>query len=285
MTRRRASRAPLLVLLGACSTSSSASSSAPIADASIAQLPDSAAAPAACNVGPVPPSVRAYFSLAPFYEKHTNVDAFPIVSSGKVPDAALCAARDVVTKMLAFRPELVARLAEKKIRLAIMAESELTTDIPEHSDLTPKDYWDQRARGLGATLDRPAVSAAEENVRCYPTDRYRGESILVHEFAHAVFDIAIAPYEPAMGPRLQAAYDAAMKAGRFARTYAAENPKEYWAEGVQDWFDTNLHASPPNGVHNEVHTRAQLLAYDPELAAIARDVFGDGDWRYACPSQ
>lgn len=279
-------RAALLGLLVACSTSTTPSA-APDAGATSAAQADAGGpdAETACSVGPVPASVRTDFSLAPFYEKHTNVGPLPIVASRKVPDAALCAARDVVTKMLAFRPELALRLAEKKIRLAIMAESELTTDIPEHSDLTPKDYWDQRARGLGATLDRPAVSAAEENVLCYASDRYRGESILVHEFGHAVFDIAVDLYEPAMGPRLQAAYDAAMKAGRFAKTYAAENPKEYWAEGVQDWFDTNLSATPPNGIHNEIHTRSQLLAYDPDLAAIVRDVFGDAAWRYACPSK
>jgi hypothetical protein len=278
-------RPALLGLLVACSTSETPRAAADAA-APAAQVDADAAAPeTACSVGPVPASVRTGFALDPFYEKHTSVGALPIVASRKVPDAALCAARDVVTKMLAFRPELAGRLAEKKIRLALMAESELTTDIPEHSDLTPKDYWDQRARGLGATLERPAVSAAEENVLCYASDRYRGESILVHEFGHAVFDMAIDLYQPTMGPRLQAAYDAAMKAGRFAKTYAAENPKEYWAEGVQDWFDTNLSATPPDGIHNEIHTRAQLLAYDPDLAAIVRDVFGDAAWRYACPSK
>jgi hypothetical protein len=139
-----------------------------------------------------------------------------------------------------------------------------------------------RARGLGATLDRPAVSAAEENVLCYSSDRYRGESILVHEFSHAIFNIGIELHEPAMNNRLQAAYEAAIAAGKFTNTYAATNRDEYWAEGAQDWFDTNIIAIPSNGIHNEIHTREQLLAYDAQLAALLAEVFGDGPWRYRC---
>lgn len=245
-----------------------------------APAPDAATA---CTVGAVPDEIRIALSLSPFYEKHVAAGAISVVSSPRVPDEALCTARAVVLEMVAERPELLDRLAEKKIRLAIMAEGEVTTDIPEHSDLTPKDDWDQRARGLGATLARPAVSAAEENVLCRPTDRYRGESILVHELAHAIFDIAVALYEPEMAKRLEAAFEDAKASGRFANTYAITNTQEYWAEGVQDWFDANIEKIPADGTHNEIDTRAELVAYDPALAGLIREVFGDRPWRYACP--
>lgn len=246
---------------------------------------DDAGGTGACTVSAVPANVRTSFSLAPFYTKYVGVSGFPIVASSKVPDAALCTAHDVVVKMLAFRPEIFGRMAEKKIRLAVMAQTELTTDIPEHSDLTPKEYWDQRARGLGATLARPAVSCAEENVLCYGDDVYKGESILVHEFAHAIFMMGVALFEPTMQTRLDQAYADAMSAGRFANTYAAENADEYFAEGVQDWFDTNITVDPPNGIHGPIHTRAQLKAYDPALATLIAEIFGDTAWRYACPAK
>lgn len=51
-----------------------------------------------------------------------------------------------------------------------MAQDEMTTDVPEHCDLRPKDYWDRRARRLGATDARPAVSCGEENLLCLPGD-------------------------------------------------------------------------------------------------------------------
>jgi hypothetical protein len=287
----------LLVLFAACATSNvpstvgvaSPDAEAPPRDASAQALdalslkPDASLRESACVVGTVPGELRTAWALSAFYVKYTSVDGFPILSSAKVQDRTLCVAREVVFKMTEERPEMLARMIQRKIRLAIMAETEFTTDIPEHSDLTPKDFWDQRARGLGATIARPAVSAAEENILCRASDRYRGESILVHEFSHALFNIGIELDEPAKATELEGAYAAATQAGLFANTYAATNRDEYWAEGTQNWFDTNASAIPSNGIHNEVHTRAQLETYDLRLSTLLASVFGRRSWRYACP--
>lgn len=42
---------------------------------------------------------------------------------------------------------------------------------------------------------------------------------------------------------------------------------------MQSWFNANLEANPPNGIHNAVNTRAELVAYDPELARLIQRVF------------
>lgn len=52
-----------------------------------------------------------------------------------------------------------------------------------------------------------------------------------------------------------------------------------------DALDTNITVSPPNGIHNEIGTRDQLKTYDPDLAQLVSEVFGDRAWRYACPSK
>jgi len=62
--------------------------------------------------------------------------------------------------------------------------------------------------------------------------------------------------------------------------YASKNPGEYWAEGVQDWYDTNRTMDHD---HNHIHTRDQLKTYDPELAALCKEVLGDGEWRFVTP--
>lgn len=62
--------------------------------------------------------------------------------------------------------------------------------------------------------------------------------------------------------------------------YAAGNRAEYWAEGVQAWFDTNRTMDHD---HNHIHTRAQLKTYDPELARLCKDVLGDRSWRFVSP--
>ena len=106
--------------------------------------------------------------LNPFYEKYIDADGIPIVSSAKVPDEALVTAADVVSSMLAKRPDLVRSLVKGGARVAVMGKDELTTDIPEHSHLTPKRDWDRRARGLGGTPFIPTTSCAEAGTAVLP---------------------------------------------------------------------------------------------------------------------
>lgn len=68
--------------------------------------------------------------------------------------------------------------------------------------------------------------------------------------------------------------------GGSKQCYAAVNRAEYWAEGVQDWFDTNRTMDHD---HNHIHTRSQLKEYDPELAKLCEDVLGNTDWRFVSP--
>lgn len=239
--------------------------------------------PTATVSSPLPPP-PASLGLDPFYEKYLDADGLPIVSSSKVPDAALYRARDIIDDMLALRPDIRATLAELGVRVAILAESEVITDIPEYSDLYeafPDTDWNTRARGLGPTFARPAVSAAEENILCYIEDNWRYEDILVHEFAHAVFEMGVEQQKDGyiFRNRLAAAYQVALDAGLWEGTYAATNANEYWAEGVQSWFGLN---DPPGPIHNDINTRAELKAYDPALAQLILEVFGDVEVTSSC---
>ena len=49
------------------------------------------------------------------------------------------------------------------------------------------------------------------------------------------------------------------------------------AEGTQSWFDTNR---ANDSEHNHVDTRDKLKEYDPALAVLLAEVYGDTDWRY-----
>jgi cyclophilin family peptidyl-prolyl cis-trans isomerase len=234
----------------------------------------------AAQVGPVPDTVRGQFKLAEFYQKHVEVEGFPIVSSSNVSDYALLEASWIVRQMLTNRTDILQAMASNNVRLAVMAWNEFTTDIPEHSDLKSAVYWDRRARGLGATRVRPAVSCAEENLLCYPGDPYATENILVHEFAHAIHEMGMNAVDPTFDKRLRAAFQSAKEMGLWKRTYAGSNPSEYWAEGAQAWFDDNREN---DALHNHVNTRAELKEYDSELAKLCAEVFGDLAWRYVKP--
>lgn len=220
--------------------------------------------------------------LDPFYKKYVSVGGFPIISSQKVSDFALLEAAWVVDRMLKDRPDILAVLANNGTRMSIMAVDEFTTDVPEHSDLTPAKFFDRRARGLGATPERPVVSSGEENVLRYEGDPYITESIIVHEFAHAIHHMGLAETDKTFDGRLEAVYDRAMEQGLWKGKYASNNHAEYWAEGVQSFFDTNR---KPDHDHNHVDTREELEEYDPELAKLVAEVFRNSKWRYVRPEK
>lgn len=236
----------------------------------------------AADVGPVPEAVRREFQLAPFYQKHTEVGGLPVVGSTNVSDFALREAAWIVGQMLTNRADILRAMATNKTRLAVMAWNEFTTDVPEHTHLKSRIFWDRRARGLGATRRAPAVSCGEENLLCFPGDPYSTENICIHEFAHAIHGMGLSTLDPTFDRRLRAAHHSATNRGLWKGTYAYTNPSEYWAEGVQDWFDNNREN---DALHNHVNTRAELKEYDAGLAALCEEVFGDIPWRYRKPME
>ena len=97
--------------------------------------------------------------LDPFYTKYLSAHGLPVVGSSKVSDYALREAAYLADQLLAHRPEVRDAMIRNKVRLAIMAYSERTTDIPEHRDLQPKLYWNiRRGAWEPAASGRPSVS-------------------------------------------------------------------------------------------------------------------------------
>lgn len=238
----------------------------------------------------VPPP--AAFKVDPFHTKCTSAGGFPIVASARVSDFALLEAAHLVDALLTARPDVRRALVDSGTRLCILAHDEFTTDLPEFAflaegapegfpGLSGRDYWDARARGTGGSATDPYCSCGEENLLGYEGDPYAAECVLIHEFAHAVHLRGMANVDPSFDARLRAAYDAALREGLWQGTYASVNHHEYFAEGVQSWFDDNR---VDDHDHNHVHRRSQLVEYDPRLAALCREVFGDTELRYTKPA-
>jgi hypothetical protein len=208
------------------------------------------------------------------------VDGYPIVASAAVNDFALREAAYLVDLLLKERPDVRRAMIAKGSRLIVMAHNEFTSDIPEYAHLKPKDYWDARARGLGGSGQDPVCSCAEENILCYPGDPYSTENILIHEFAHNIHLVGLAAVDPTFDERLKSAYEQAMSTGLWKGKYASVNKNEYWAEGVQSWFNNNR---PPDHDHNHVDTRAELREYDQRLAELCEEIFGKTELIYTRP--
>jgi len=254
-------------------------------------------------VGAPPATLR----LDPFYVKSIDADGIPVSSSQAVPDEALRVARRIMVTMLARRPDLARELVRAGQRVMVMGVDELTTDVPEQRDwkkptiddprltrcerklydarigrLTDREYWGKRARGMGGLL----TSAATENLLAIPGTKYYGETILVHEFSHAILD-AVQAVDPALYARVERAYAAAKDKGLWTGEYGATTIQEYWAEGTQFWFNSNKLAVI-DGVR--ILSDADLTAHDPALAGVLRAVYGErhrlpGDPFYKHPAR
>ena len=223
-----------------------------------------------------------------FYTQLVRVRGFPIVASAKVNPYALKEAAYICDLMLAKREDVLKAMTQSGARLSILAHTEFTCDLPECSGyadepvadfeaFSARDFWDARARGTGGSETDPFATCAEENLLSYPGDPYAAENILIHEFAHCIHLRGLKNVDPTFDTRLRQAYDAAMKAGLWKTKYASVNDREYFAEGVQSWFDNNRE---PDHDHNHVNTRAELIEYDPALAALCREVFGNTEIKY-----
>ena len=232
----------------------------------------------------------AELGLDPFYKKYVDAQGIPVVSSAKVPDAALLMVRDIVQFMLSERPEWRHELIRKKWKVAIMAQTEVTYDIPEHrkyrklpaidderltpeqranynkpggvGTMTGEQYWNMRGRGFGGEPDgENTTSCAEENVLGYPGTRYFGSSICVHEFSHGIMRGAVYTVAPQYRAAVVAAYTSAKaKALPTAVGYNGNNFNEYWAGGIEAYTRSNG------------RTPQWLLEADPTLYELVRQV-------------
>ncbi len=228
------------------------------------------------SVGEISPAMRTDFKLSQFYQQVIEVNGLPLVASAKVSPYALKEAAWILRNLLKGRETILSTMAGRGAFVTVMAHNEYTTDVPEHSHLKPRVYWDRRARGLGGV----PVSCGEENLLCFPKDPYVAENLLIHEFAHGMHSQALKYLYPDFQVRLDAAYAKAKAEGRWKGTYAITHAAEYWAEAVQSWCDDNRQN---DALHNHVNTREELKVYDPALAQLCLEVLGDGAWRYRKP--
>jgi len=227
--------------------------------------------------------------LDPFFKQHVVADGLLIAGSEKVSKYALHEVAYLARKMLANRPELLSQFGRP---VSVMAYTEMQTDLPDCRGLSP--WWDYRARGLAGS----AISCGEENVLNFPGDPWQGENIFVHEFAHGIHRV-LQGADKRFKARLEALHDKAKKSGRF-RGYGIEGGAgEFWAEGVQAWFNCNgtirpkfgggqssLEALDAQGKHLcHITKRDQVKTHLPDLAGLLDESFRQNQWVYVPVAQ
>jgi hypothetical protein len=240
---------------------------------------------AAQQAPPVTPPPESFFekvaerdrnAATKFYRKYIDVKGMPVVAANEVADEALQRTYDIVTHLLAGRPDVLEAMVKNGTRLIIIGKDQVYTDMPEYRNHPNPAYQNERVRGTGGV---GITSFGEENLLNLPIDRYDDESIAVHEFCHTI-DAALTRIDSGWRKRLGQTYRSAIDKGLWKNAYTASNQAEYWAEICQSYFDCNR---VNNWNHAAVGTREQLKLYDPEGYALVRSTFNltpETDWRY-----
>ncbi|MDE0311276.1 MAG: fibronectin type III domain-containing protein, partial [Caldilineaceae bacterium] len=204
---------------------------------------------------PPPP---ASLGLDIFYQKYANASGITVVAPSEVSDDKMVLVRDVVTGMLSTRSDLLDILVEYPSRVVIYKrneDGEGITQLPEFHFLSNNVLGYVHDGADAIIIGVPAVEPY-----C---------NTLIHEMAHAVhFAIDEQASAADFNTRLEAAYQAAMNAGRWQGLYASRNYREYWAEAVQIWFQDTM----PVSLSASYST---LNDYDPDVATLVEEVFGD----------
>ena len=216
---------------------------------------------------PVPPpqEVRDFFDLDSFYQQWINIEGYPVIASANVSPYAMKEAAWQIRQMIGHRRDILKALAQLRGRFIILAYNEMTTDAPENRGFFPRFFHNVRARGGGGLFTFGGEESAFGRI-----------SLVVHELAHSIHGNALNQLiDPTFDNRLKAVYNAAMEKGLWSGTSLTANKDEYWADGVDSWFHTTIFIDT-----NPIKTRDALKAYDPALALLIAEVFGDNDWRY-----
>jgi dipeptidyl aminopeptidase/acylaminoacyl peptidase len=245
----------------------------------------------------------ARFKIDPYYSKFTWAREFPVLGSKQVSDEALLRANDTIRKMFAYRHDILKALIADGARLVVLGRQEKISDLPEFREEKDRTSFDV-VRYLNYTPDRKLMVVPEENVLGLPNEPFAGKDLVVSLFARALYQVTgLRPADPdfegrrdkqqyelrvkrldvTFDQKLRQLHEDALKKGLWKGTAAARHRSEYWAAGVEAYFDATGNDPAPPGADRPITTREALQKYDPDLYALVDETMAykeHVDWRF-----
>jgi len=249
----------------------------------------------------IPPPAK--FKIDPYYTKFTYAREFTVLGSKHVSDEALLKANDTIRKMFAYRHDILKAMIAEGARLVVLGRNEKLSDLPEFKEAKNQAGFDE-VRYLEYTPSLRLMVVSEENTLGLPKEPFRGKCMVISVLAKALYHITgLRPVIPDFDRqrdrqqyelrvkrmdidfdhKLRKIYEDAVSKGLWKGTAAARNRVEYWAAGVEAYFDAAGDGQPPNAADRPINTREMLKAYDPELYALVDETMAyreHVDWRF-----
>lgn len=248
----------------------------------------------------------AKFKFDPYYAKFTWAREFPVLGSAQVSDAALLKANDTIRKMFAYRHDILKAMIAEGARLVVLGRKEKLSNLPEFKEAKTKPEFDE-VRFLDYTPELKVMVVPEENVLGLRGEPFAGRCMVVSVFARGLYtatarrpvipdfdkrrdkqqyELRVKRLDVEFDERLKKAFDTATGQGLWKGTAAAQDRVEYWAAGVEAYFDAAGDGHPPHSADRPITTRESLKSYDPELYSLVDETMAYRervDWRYKRP--
>ena len=203
-----------------------------------------------------------------FYSRREHVLGIEIKAPRVVSPKAFVPAKRAVTIMLTERPDIAKRMEDQNAAIAIIPQKRFITMLPEYAKWSGKNdpngspYDSFKVRGAGAVPKQPVTATSEENLLRLPGDPFAKESVICHEFAHAIMNLGFSEEE---SKEWKSIYKDAKQKNTFAGAFAMTNADEYWAELSQSYF----------GVNNEINNPLLIRKPDPTAYRFLESIYGE----------
>jgi hypothetical protein len=244
----------------------------------------------------------ARFKVDPYYTKFTYAREFVVLGSKHVRDDALLRANDTIRKMFAYRHDILKAMIAEDARLVVLGRDEKLSDLPEFKESRTRPGFDE-VRYHDYTPALHLMVVPEENVLGLPGEPFAGKCMVVSVFAKALhqvtglrpvmpdfdrqrdkqqYELRVKRMDVEFDKRLQKLFADAGAKGLWKGTTAGRDRVEYWAAGVEAYFDAAGTGQAPNSADRPITTRELLKSYDPDLYALVDETMaykGHVDWR------
>ncbi len=248
----------------------------------------------------MPPPAK--FKSHPYYTKFTWAREFTVLGSKHASDEALLRANDTVRKLFAYRHDVLKAMIADGARLVVLGRREKLSDLPELQEARKTAGFDE-VRYLDYTPALKLMVVPEENVLRLPGDPFAGKDTVVSVFARGMYRVAglrpalqgfdrrparqqyelrVKRLDVEFDNKLQKLHEDARAKGLWKGTPAWRDRAEYWAAGVEAYFDAAGEGLPPLNADRPITTREALKGYDPALYGLVDETMAykeHVDWR------
>lgn len=255
------------------------------------------------NKHPIVIAPPGRFEIDPYYTKFSWAREF-IVVGRSATDEQLLQANRTIRHMFAYRHDVLKTLIGRNVRLIVLGEHEVISDLPDWPKLKaagtdPGSRFVPfhastnvmvidgnaltQAPALRNAVGNPVIHAMTDAFYQLTADRPEDANWENRGYNVQQYELNVERLDERFGNRVRKLWSDARSQGLWSGTPASSNERDYLSAGVLAYFDAGGTLLKPADYHGAVIDRATLKQYDPELYSLVHQLMAYEnrvDWRF-----